>query len=309
MPWAATTQRADSDKPFVLNGFINIDKPAGVSSFDATRIAARALGVKTAGHAGTLDRFATGVLPIAVGEATKAIRYLHFADKTYMATALVGVVTDTLDMTGKVNSRMDVDRPADEVLREALASFVGVYDQIPPVYSALKCGGMRLSDLARAGEAVEPKARPVKIFALSLVECRWPQIVFEVRCGAGTYIRALARDIGVRLGAFGASLSELRRTQYGPFKADRSVSPDAAQPGMLLPVVNALGGIQTAGVSAAGELYIRQGRTLSEAFFSSEQITASGGRIALLDQAGRLVAVAAQTPDGWEYERVFDENR
>ena len=207
----------------MINGFVIIDKPAGITSHDVVSRVRRIAGTRRVGHTGTLDPFATGVLPIAVNDGTKAIPFLDEGVKCYEALMQLGVATDTLDMTGKVMSERDCSSVSRELLLNAFAQFTGNISQIPPMYSAIKQGGQPLYKLARQGQQVERAARQVEIHALELLSFTSPFVSFRVTCSRGTYIRTLADDIGAILGC-GACLKELRRTASGPFQLQSSIS-------------------------------------------------------------------------------------
>ncbi|MFH3480046.1 MULTISPECIES: tRNA pseudouridine(55) synthase TruB [unclassified Xanthobacter] len=208
-----------------LDGWVLLDKPVGLTSTQAVTVVKRLFGAKKAGHAGTLDPLASGCLPIAFGEATKTVPYVMDGRKTYRFTVRFGIETDTDDAEGKEVASSDV-RPADDEIVAALAQFHGEIMQVPPAYSALKIGGERAYDLAREGEEVKLEARPVSIFSLVMVER--PDIdhaVLEAQCGKGTYVRAIARDLGRLLGTRG-HVSALRRTSVGPFLEEDLVPLD-----------------------------------------------------------------------------------
>lgn len=237
----------------LTDGVLVLDKPAGVSSAAALgpvkREAAKALKV---GHAGTLDPFATGVLLVLLGDATRLSDLAMQLPKTYVATVRFGVATDTLDPDGEVVAQCDAGAP-----RELpLDLFRGTIQQVPPAFSALKVGGRRAYKLARAGRAPELPPRPVVVHALEVRREDWPDVELEVVCGAGTYIRALARDLGTAVG-LPAHLSALRRTRIGPFDADDAgtIHPPAA-------LVRAAG-IPVIEVAEADALALAQGRTVA----------------------------------------------
>ncbi len=208
-----------------MDGFIVIDKPAGMTSHDVVRAVRRIAGQKKVGHTGTLDPFATGVLPVALGEGTKAIPFLDEAVKEYRAVMRLGAATDTQDCTGTV-IREGVWRDlTPEAVRAAATLFVGRLLQVPPMYSALKRDGVPLYRLARRGEEVARDAREIEIHELVIEEVAFPDVAFRVRCSRGTYVRTLAHDMGERLGC-GAHLVALCRTMSGPFGIDAAVSLD-----------------------------------------------------------------------------------
>jgi len=197
------------------SGILIINKPGGLTSHDVVGRVRRALQVRQVGHAGTLDPIATGVLVICIGQATRISEYLLGHDKAYRATIRLGVETDTYDADGQVTETREVD--VDEAtIRTVLVGFVGDIQQMPPMYSALKHEGKKLYELARDGIEVERPARPVTIHSIDLIEFRSPDLVIDVRCSAGTYIRSLAHDLGAQLNT-GAHLIALQRTAAGPF--------------------------------------------------------------------------------------------
>lgn len=199
-----------------MDGFIVIDKPAGLTSHDIVARVRRILGQKKVGHTGTLDPFATGVLPVAVGEGTKAIPYLDESVKVYRATMVLGSATDTQDCTGRVEREGDWSHLLPETVSAVIGAFVGRIKQVPPMYSAIKQGGVPLYRLARKGCEVEREPRDVEINSIRIEYMSLPLIEFTVSCSRGTYVRTLAHDIGERLGC-GAHLKELRRMRSGPF--------------------------------------------------------------------------------------------
>jgi tRNA pseudouridine55 synthase len=202
-----------------------LDKPEGMTSTSAVAAVKHRTGAAKAGHAGTLDPFATGVLPIALGEATKTVPYLQHAEKHYRFTVRWGVATDTDDRDGTVAAESDV-RPGRTEIEAVLERFVGEIEQVPPAYSAIRIEGRRAYDLARAGKSPEMAARRVWIGELRLFDSPdADHAVFEAVCGKGTYMRALARDIAGALGTFG-HLVALRRTRVGPFDEERAISLD-----------------------------------------------------------------------------------
>ena len=204
----------------MIHGVINVKKERGFTSHD---VVAKLRGItrqKKIGHTGTLDPDATGVLPVCLGKATKICDLLTDQDKTYQAVLLLGVTTDTLDITGKVLSRHAVDVSETEV-RKAVLSFLGEYKQIPPMYSALKVNGQKLCDLARQGKEVERKARKVVIHDIRIHKVELPRVTIEVSCSKGTYIRSLCQDIGEHLET-GGCMEALVRTKVGRFSLEDS---------------------------------------------------------------------------------------
>jgi tRNA pseudouridine55 synthase len=204
-----------------MNGVIVIDKPKGLTSSNLLNRVKKILNINKAGHTGTLDPFATGVLPICFNEATKLIPYFDEEFKEYHGKLHLGVETDTLDETGKVINNITVGKIEESDILKCLYSFMGSISQVPPMYSALKINGVRLYRMARKGEVVERKSREIYIDKLELISFESPFIEFYVRCTKGTYIRSLAHDIGKKLG-YGAFLKELNRVSSGQFNLNDS---------------------------------------------------------------------------------------
>ncbi len=234
-------------------GSLVVDKPAGPTSHDMVNRARRVFRLRRIGHTGTLDPFATGVLPLCLGRATRLARFLGGGEKVYRASVRVGFATSTDDLTGEpLAEPKELHLDAGEV-RQALNEFVGTHEQMPPAYSARKVGGRRSYDLARKGEEVPRTARPVTIHAIELLGIGGAEIEIEVRCARGTYIRSLARDLGEALGV-GAHLSALRRTRSGSFVLEQAVSGDDLALGRdrLVPLADALPELLAVRVGARG---------------------------------------------------------
>src|SRR6266404_7127284 len=211
-----------------VHGWVVLDKPVGMSSTHAVSVVKRLFQAKRAGHAGTLDPLASGVLPIALGEATKTVSFVMEGRKTYCFTVRWGEERDTDDAEGRVTASR-TERPSTDELRALLPRFVGQIAQVPPRFSALKIGGERAYDLAREDEAVEIARRSAEIHRLELIEAPDPDHTkFIAECGKGTYVRALARDLGRAAGCFG-HVSALRRTGVGSFGEALPMSPDRLQ--------------------------------------------------------------------------------
>lgn len=206
----------------MINGVIVIRKEQGFTSHDVVAKMRGICGQKKIGHTGTLDPAATGVLPVCLGSGTKLCDMLADRDKEYVAELLLGVTTDTQDMTGTVLAEQAVKVTEDEV-RKVCESFVGDYNQIPPMYSALKVGGKKLYELAREGKSVERQARPVRILELEILQIELPVVKMRVVCSKGTYIRTLCDDIGRALGCGGA-MKSLERTRVGAFTLENAVT-------------------------------------------------------------------------------------
>ena len=223
------------------HGVLVVDKPAGISSAVAVDQVRARLGTDRVGHGGTLDPIATGVLPMAVGAATKLASFLLADDKAYVADAVLGSATDTLDRTGTVIAEQRGGHVPQQAWRAALAARVGEHDQVPPMYSAIKVGGVRLHARARAGEDIPRVARRVRIDTLELVAFDPPRIRVAIACGKGTYVRSLLADLGADLGTV-AHLAELRRTRAGRFAIADAVPLDAVTPDSpLLPLTQITG--------------------------------------------------------------------
>ena len=206
-----------------VDGILNINKPAGKTSFDLVALVRRLSGERHVGHAGTLDPVATGVLPICLGQGRRVIEFLVNEAKAYRALIELGIATETYDVSGKVTQREDPGYVTREDIEGVLSSFRGIIEQVPPMYSAVRHGGKRLYQLARAGYEVDRKARKVQILRLDIVEWQPPVVTVEVECGKGTYVRSLAHDLGQVLGC-GAHLKELVRLSYGPFDIEDALS-------------------------------------------------------------------------------------
>jgi tRNA pseudouridine55 synthase len=207
-----------------MNGVIVVDKPSGPTSRDVVEEVKRALGIRKAGHTGTLDPLATGVLPVCVGEATKLVQFLALDTKEYRATLLLGVRTDTLDTEGRVITREE-PRVTGEQVEAALRSLTGRREQLPPLYSAVKFQGRPLYDWTRRGIAVEQIPRDVEIYSIRIDEVRLPEVTFTLSCSKGTYIRSLCAEVGDQLGC-GGCMSALRRTRSGCFGEEMALATE-----------------------------------------------------------------------------------
>jgi tRNA pseudouridine55 synthase len=253
-----------------MDGILNINKPAGKTSFAVVAMVKRLTGEKHVGHAGTLDPMATGVLPVCLGQATRLVEYLMDTTKTYRAEIELGVSTDSYDREGSVTQKCDASAVTLAQVEIALNSFRGVITQIPPMYSAVKHQGKPLYELARAGIDVERKARAAKIYSLEIRDWRNPFLTIEVTCGKGTYIRSLANDLGQALGC-GATLSALERSRCGIFDISETVTPENLEEAclggywesLLYPMDSILSLWETAIVSAEKAQSIRNGALVS----------------------------------------------
>src|ERR1700761_368858 len=252
-----------------VSGWVVLDKPYDLGSTQAVGRVRRLYEAQKAGHAGTLDPLATGVLPIALGEATKTVPYLMDADKAYVFTVEWGSSTTTLDREGEVTARSDV-RPTPEAAAEALKAFVGEIQQVPPAFSAIKVDGERAYDLAREGVEVELKARTVVIHSAGVSAVPDPDHVeITIECGKGTYVRSIVRDLAEALGAC-AHVSQLRRTRVGPFRAEVAIPLEKLETFIyegrgseaLLPVETALDDIPALAVTNEDAFRLKQGRSI-----------------------------------------------
>ena len=283
-----------------MDGILIIDKPAGITSHDVVYHVRRALGTKRVGHTGTLDPFATGVMVILVGKATRLAQFLDKDRKEYIAEIQFGSRTDTGDSTGKVidGSESHVDEIAPVLtsgLKTALESFRGDLLQAPPMYSAKKVGGKKLYELAREGKTIERESVPISIYELSIVDDTWLEedgrLQVKVACSAGTYIRTLAEDIGASMGV-GAHLVALRRIAAGEFELAQSITLDAlnemSDPGeALLPLDRAVSNITGHEISDDRVEKTRSG--LSTRVHSKDFV--AGQNVRLVDESGHLIAI------------------
>ncbi len=281
-----------------IDGWLVIDKPRGMTSTHVVNVVKRLTNARKAGHGGTLDPLATGILPVALGEATKTVAYVMDAPKRYRFTMRFGEARDTDDAEGRVIATSD-RRPTDQEITAALGSFRGTILQRPPIFAAVKVGGERAYDLARRGEAVELEPRPVRIDRFELVERPSPDTaVFEVVCGKGAYVRALARDLGETLGCY-AHVAELRRLAVGPFELEHAISLSALEqivkdetlPQVLTPVATALAGIPALAVTEPQALRMRSGHPIRISPALLPEAADEGGTVRVM-QGGELVALA-----------------
>lgn len=296
-----------------MDGILVMDKPLGPTSFDVVRRVRSLLKVKKAGHTGTLDPLATGVLPICLGDATKIAGYIIESAKGYDAVVRLGTETDTLDAGGKVVAESPVPVLTREMIEEALARFRGPFEQIPPMYSAIKQGGKRLYELARAGEEVERAPRKVTVYELLLRDFNAAELTISVRASKGFFVRTLALDIGRALGC-GAHLKSLRRTQSGPFSLPQALGLEKllglceqGEAGLvqvrarLVAPVDALIELRTVVVRDEDVARVLHGVPLELPRETGE------GVMRVLDGAGRLLAVGELTQGRLRYRRVLGE--
>ena len=280
-----------------MTGLLVIDKPAGMTSRDALNRVQRWFprGTKL-GHTGTLDPLATGVLVACVGAATKLAEYIQAMGKGYATRIRLGARSDTEDADGTVTPTDNAVPPTEEAVRAALLPFRGTIQQLPPAYSALKVGGVRAHELARAGREVTLAARPVRIDDVRFIRYEWPHLDLEIDCGKGTYVRGIARDIGEALGV-GGLVQDLRRTRVGEFRAEAGVTLDATPEeakAKLLPLALAVTGLPKVALSAEDIRRLLFGqRVLAERGFPAEVPGA------VLDAGGNLKAVVTRDGPAW----------
>lgn len=282
-----------------ISGWVVLDKPDDMTSTHAVSAVRRVFNAQKAGHSGTLDPLASGVLPIALGEATKTVPWLMEAQKTYLFTIKWGASTDTQDREGKIVATSAV-RPSDDEIRAALPGFIGEIEQVPPQYSAVKVEGERAYDLARAGEEVELHPRQVVVYEADLVGTDGEDLAhFRIRSGKGFYIRALVRDLAAKLGAEG-HVWRLRRTAVGPFTEDNAVTLDAledlrhkgAASERLNPVETALADIPALAINGEDAFKLKQGRPIVLLPHVVEQIRPSFKPRTIAGQDASRAAVA-----------------
>jgi tRNA pseudouridine55 synthase len=296
-----------------LDGILNVDKPAGKTSYGVVARIKRLSGERRVGHAGTLDPDATGVLPVCLGKATRIVEYLSDASKTYQAVIELGATTDTYDASGQILQRGDTSDIDRTKLESALTLFRGTIQQTPPMYSALKHNGEPLYKLARAGINIERKSRNITIFRLEITDWQPPAVTLEIECSKGTYIRSLAHDLGQALGC-GAYLKTLVRTAYGPFNVKDAVSlpqlEDAFQAGhweqFLHPIDYVLQAYRAVVIEQAAEKSMKQGNLLTLEQMASQDNTAET-RCRAYDTDKRFLGILRYIPDKglWQPEKVF----
>jgi len=290
-----------------LDGIINIYKDKGFTSHDVVAVVRRTINQKKVGHTGTLDPDATGVLPVCVGKATKLADYIMAAEKTYIAEVTLGVTTDTLDSSGNVIETKEVNFSEEEI-KNAVMSFVGEQEQIPPMYSAIKINGKKLYELAREGKEVDRKARRINIFDIEILSLEMPdKIKIKVDCSKGTYIRTLCGDIGQKLGC-GAHMSSLERTRSGSFVKENSITLDELKnlcengesDRVLLSMEKAVEKYKKITVSPKAEKLLYNGAKIYENYFRNEEKAVKDEITAVYDSKNNLIGL---------YTLLFDEEK
>ncbi len=298
----------------MINGIINVYKEKDFTSHDVVAKLRGILKQKKIGHTGTLDPQATGVLPVCLGKGTKLCDMLTEHDKEYEAVMVLGITTDTEDMTGKVLQEREVNVQEEEV-REAINSFLGDYWQVPPMYSALKVNGRKLYDYARAGIEIERKSRLVEILDIQIIDISLPKVTFRVKCSKGTYIRTLCKDIGEKLGC-GACMEELKRTQVGIFNIDKALTlsqieqlvKDDKIDEIVYDIDEMFGNLSKFVIDEKYNKYLYNGNTLKKTWvLDSDNIE---DRIRIYDYLGKFYGIYKYDKMRKEYkpEKIFYDN-
>lgn len=299
------------------SGIINVYKEAGYTSFDVVARLRGILKIKKIGHTGTLDPDATGVLPVCVGKATKLCDMLTDKDKVYECVMMLGVETDTYDLSGRILERNSVTASEAEIVA-AINSFVGDIMQVPPMYSALKVNGKKLYELAREGKEVERKARPVTIFSIDILNISLPEVSIRIHCSKGTYIRSLCHDVGEKLGC-GCAMKSLIRTRVSMFDIADARTLDEIErivkagnlDGIMLPVDQAFEGLETVFVIPADEAikHAVNGVPIPSTEVFAESISGfeDGKRYRIYLPDNRFIGVYSYNEDIFTLEKMFLE--
>lgn len=282
----------------MIHGIINVYKEKGFTSHDVVAKLRGIVGQKKIGHTGTLDPDATGVLPVCLGKATKLCDLLTDKDKTYEAVMLLGMTTDTQDVTGRILEERSTETLTADKVREVIRSFIGDYDQIPPMYSALKVNGKKLYELAREGKVIERKARPVKILDIRIIEMDLPRVRMEVSCSKGTYIRTLCHDIGEQLGC-GGCMESLIRTRVSAFqiKDAKTLEEIGAlkQEGMLeeilVPIDEMFPLYPKITVKDDWKAFAKNGNPLDEKMLKDTDSQEEDRQVRLYEESGKFIAI------------------
>ena len=281
----------------MYNGIINIYKEKGFTSHDVVAKMRGILRQKKIGHTGTLDPDATGVLPVCLGSATKLCDMLTDRDKEYEAVMQLGISTDTQDLSGEVLKERPVT-VSEEEARNAILSFIGDYDQIPPMYSALKVNGKKLYELARAGKEVERQPRPVTIYDITILDMKLPEVTFRVSCSKGTYIRTLCYDIGVKCGCL-AAMKSLKRIKAGVFREESAITlaeleklRDEERVGeVVVPVDHFFEELAPVHIPDEFIKYIKNGNSFYPQQIKERRMFGDGEDVRVYDEAGRFYGV------------------
>lgn len=293
-----------------MDGVMVLDKPRGCTSAQALNRVKKAVGAKKAGHTGTLDPFATGVLPVCFNQATKAIPYLGDDIKEYEAEMTLGISTDTMDDTGTVTGRVDAEHIGRDDVEEVIQGFMGEIMQVPPMYSAAKVSGTKLYALARAGKEIERKPKRVTIEEIRLLHFSCPKATFYVRCSRGTYVRVIASDAGRKLGC-GAHLSELRRLRSGPFTLSGASSIEDVESGNynILPLEEVLGGYPRVHLEGGLCESVRNGIPISREALSGVELPEFKNRdIITVFCRNTILSICEAKTDSDEFEYMGDKD-
>lgn len=300
----------------ILNNIVNLNKPAGPTSFDMVWSVKKILGVKKAGHIGTLDPLAEGVLPICLNRSTRIIQFLAPLKKTYQATLALGTATDTQDATGRVIAKGDASSVTEEGIKQVIQTFQGEQEQIPPMYSAKKKNGIPLYKLARNGITIDRKPATISVFSIQLIKKEGNRVLIEVHCSAGTYVRTLGHDLGRKLGC-GAHLVRLIRTRVGAFDLDRALTletleaanKDGSLPGKLFPPEEALNFLPAIRVKKEHVKSIAHGAALSKSFLETlPERFEPGHYFRVFGGENEMVAVVEPVVDQDELVRLTPED-
>lgn len=286
-----------------------IDKPFGITSSDVVNRVKKILKISKAGHTGTLDKFATGVLPVCAGEATKAVPYLEESLKEYEATMRLGSGTDTLDLTGRIVSTGDIGKVSQDDILSCFKENTGTFFQVPPMFSAVKKNGVRLSKIARLGREVERSAKRVNVEELDLIEFSPPLVRFSVKCSRGTYVRALASEMGKGLGCM-AHLVQLRRLRSDGFPISESANLEELEAGnfKLTEINDALSHLKSFPIGKDAADIARNGGALKGEHLRGCGIPDCGrGDTVKLTHNSAVVSVAESLADGGEFDRLKDK--
>lgn len=297
----------DIDLKNAISGVLVVDKPVGLTSHDVVQVVRKGTNIKRAGHTGTLDPRASGVLVILLGPAVRLSEYVSASDKRYQAVLRLGASTDTYDAEGRITRSAPVDHITEEQFEEALQGFVGEIEQVPPPYSAVKIKGRKAYEMAREGEEVDLAPRRITVYHLELLEWAPPEAVIDVYCSSGTYVRSLAHDLGEKMGV-GAHLVGLRRTKSGrftlrdavPLRKLRDAFEDGTWYQFLIPAAEALSDWAAVELSVEQMDLIRHGHRIPAD-------TAKGPMARGINEQGELVALMEYVPESgeWQPKKVF----
>lgn len=282
----------------MISGILNIYKEQGYTSHDVVACLRKITGQKKIGHTGTLDPDATGVLPVCLGRATKLCDMLTDRDKTYEAVLLLGRTTDTQDVSGKILEEHSTEELQEDAVKECILGFAGEYDQIPPMYSAVKVNGRKLCELAREGKTIERKSRRVQIHEIRIIEMELPRVRMEITCSKGTYIRTLCSDIGDRLGT-GGCMENLIRTRVGRFDIRDSVrldeARDQAEQGrieeLVIPLEEMFSDLKAVVLDEEHVYLAYNGNSFQERDLAGPSSCGHGETCRVYDKEGRFIAV------------------